>query len=171
MYGMTKAANDFAAAKYRSNFDMDIRGVRICTVFGHGRITGMTGMIGGLLMSLPAIGKSVEMDFDPEEPSPMLHAEAAAEIFVQVALADKLNHPVYISGGNLATIREMADFVNSIIPDAQITMGNRPVTHVYKVDYSRIIADIGYELPPLLTRVLEPINDARIEAGMKPIQD
>ena len=171
MYGMTKAANDFAAAKYRSNFDMDIRGVRICTVFGHGRITGMTGMIGGLLMSLPAIGKSVEMDFDPEEPSPMIHAEDAAEIFVQVALADKLNHPVYISGGHLATIREMADLVKSIIPDAQITMGNRPVPHVYKVDHSRMLADIGYEMPPLRSRVLEHINDARIEAGMKPIQD
>ena len=82
VYGMTKAANDFAAGRYRERYDMDIRGVRICTVFGHGRVTGMTGMIGGLMMSLPAIGKPVTMQFDPSEASPMIHAEDAAEIFV-----------------------------------------------------------------------------------------
>jgi nucleoside-diphosphate-sugar epimerase len=167
---MTKAANDFSAGKYRSNWDMDIRGVRICTVFGHGRVTGMTGMIGGLLMSLPAVGKSVSMDFDPEEQSPMIHAEDAAEIFVQVAMASQLNHPLYISGGHLATIRDMADIVKSIIPEAEITMGNRPVPHVYKVDNSRMLADIGYEMAPLRTRILEHINEARSEAGMNSIQ-
>jgi UDP-glucose 4-epimerase len=169
VYGMTKAANDFAAAKYRERYGLDLRGVRICTVFGHGRVTGMTGMIGGLLMSLPATGKPVTMPFDPEEASPMIHAEDAAEIFVQVALSDRLNHHVYISGGHLATIRDMSDIVRSFIPDAQITTGNRPVPHVYLVDNSRMLADIGYEMPPLKVRVLEHINDARQEAGLAPI--
>jgi UDP-glucose 4-epimerase len=169
VYGMTKAANDFAAAKYRERYGLDLRGVRICTVFGHGRVTGMTGMIGGLLMSLPATGKPVTMPFDPEEASPMIHAEDAAEIFVQVALSNQLNHHVYISGGHLATIRDMSDIVRSFIPDAQITTGNRPVPHVYLVDNSRMLADIGYEMPPLKVRVLEHINDARQEAGLAPI--
>jgi UDP-glucose 4-epimerase len=169
VYGMTKAANDFAAAKYRERYGLDLRGVRICTVFGHGRVTGMTGMIGGLLMSLPATGKPVSMPFDPEEASPMIHAEDAAEIFVQAALSDRLNHHVYISGGHLATIRDMADIVRRFIPDAQITTGDRPVPHVYLVDNSRMLADIGYEMPPLRVRVLEHINDARQEAGLAPI--
>jgi nucleoside-diphosphate-sugar epimerase len=169
VYGMTKAANDFAAAKYRENYGLDLRGVRICTVFGHGRVTGMTGMIGGLMMSLPAVGQPVSMPFDPQEASPMIHAEDAAEIFVQVALAEDLNHHLYISGGHLATIADMADLVRSLIPEAQITTGDRPVPHVYLVDNSRMLADIGYEMPPLRMRVLEHINDARREAGMAPI--
>jgi nucleoside-diphosphate-sugar epimerase len=169
VYGMTKAANDFAAAKYRENYGLDLRGVRICTVFGHGRVTGMTGMIGGLMMSLPAVGQPVSMPFDPQEASPMIHAEDAAEIFVQVALAEDLNHHLYISGGHLATIADIADLVRSIIPEAQITTGDRPVPHVYLVDNSRMLADIGYEMPPLRMRVLEHINDARREAGMAPI--
>jgi UDP-glucose 4-epimerase len=169
VYGMTKAANDFAAAKYRELYGLDLRGVRICTVFGHGRVTGMTGMIGGLLMSLPATGKPVSMPFDQEEASPMIHAEDAAEIFVQVALSDRLNHHIYISGGHLAIIRDMASIVRSFIPDAQITTGDRPVPHVYLVDNSRMLADIGYEMPPLKVRVLEHINDARQEAGLAPI--
>ena len=162
VYGMTKAVNDFAAARYRTLHGLDIRGVRICTVFGHGRVTGM-------MMSLPAIGQPVSMDFDPMEASPMIHAEDAAEIFVRVALADSLNHHIYISGGELATIADVADLVRSYIPDASITTGSRPVPHVYLVDNSRMMADLGYELPPLRMRVLDHINDARAEAGLEPI--
>jgi nucleoside-diphosphate-sugar epimerase len=170
VYGMTKTANDFAAGKYISQFGLDIRGVRICTVFGHGRTTGMTGMIGGLMVSLPAVGKPIDLPFDPDEASPMIHAEDAAEIFVRVALSDSLRHNVYLSGGHLATIRDMTNIVRQYIPDAKITLGDRKVPHVYLVDNSRMLADIGYEMPPLEYRVLEHINEARAEAGMPPIQ-
>ena len=169
VYGMTKAANDFAAGRYRERYNMDIRGVRICTVFGHGRVTGMTGMIGGLMMSLPAIGKPVTMQFDPNEASPMIHAEAAAEIFVQVSLSNNLQHPIYISGGHLATIQDIANIVKEYMPEAQITTGDRPVPHVYLVDNSRMLSDIGYEMAPLRVRVLEHMNDARAEAGLPPL--
>ena len=164
MYGMTKAVNDFSASKYRDQYGLDIRAIRICTVFGHGRVTGMTGMIGGLLMSLPAVGKPVEMEFRPEEPSPMIHVEDAAEIFVRTSLASKLNYPIYISGGHLATIQDMIDIVMEIIPDASIKTGNKPVPHVYNVDSSRMYQDLGYELVSLQTRIAEHINDAKKEA-------
>ena len=169
VYGMTKSVNDFSAKRYADRYGLDLRGIRICTVFGHGRVTGMTGMIGGLMVSLPAIGQPVAMPFDEAELSPMIHAEDAAEIFVRAVLAGQLNHRVYISGGNLATIKDMADTVRSIIPDAQITTGDQKVPHVYLVDNSRMLADIGYEIAPLRPRVLDHINDARAEAGMDSI--
>ncbi len=169
VYGMTTVSNDFAAGKYIDRYGLDLRGVRICTVFGHGRVTGMTGMIGGLMMSLPAVGKPVTMPFHQDEPSPMIHAEDAAELFVRAALSDRLNHRVYISGGHLATVRDMADIVRSFIPEAQITTGDRAVPHVYRVDNTRMLADIGYELAPLRVRILDHINDARQEAGLSPI--
>ena len=166
VYGMTKSVNDFSAKRYIDRHVLDLVGVRICTVFGHGRVTGMTGMIGGLLMSLPAIGKPVSMPFHQEEQSPMIHAEDAAEIFVRAALANKLNHPIYISGGNMCSIKDMADIVRGIIPGAQISTGDQLVPHVYNVDNSRMLADIGYEIAPLRQRILDHINDARTEAGM-----
>ena len=169
VYGMTKAANDFAAGRYRERYNMDIRGVRLCTVLGHGRVTGMPGIIGGLMMSLPAIGKPVTMQFDPNEASPMIHAEDAAEIFVQVSLSNNLQHPIYISGGHLATIQDIANIVKEYVPEAQITTGDRPVPHVYLVDNSRMLSDIGYEMAPLRLRVLEHMNAARAEAGLPPL--
>ena len=170
VYGMTKAVNDFAARKYIDQFSMDIRGVRIATVFGHGRVTGMTGMIGGLLMSLPAVGKPIDLPFHHDEASAMIHAEDAAGIFVRIALSDSLKHNVYLSGGHLATAGEMADIVRGFIPDAKITTGDLFVPHVYLVDNSRMLADIEYEMAPLRVRILEHINDARREAGLPTIE-
>ena len=169
VYGMTKLANDVAARAYRERHGLDLRGVRIATVFGHGRVTGMTGLIGGLLVSLPAVGEPIDLPFHPEEKSAMIHAEDAAEIFVRVALSDSLRHHIYHSGGHLATVGEMADLVRSYLPDVRITTGDRFVPHVYLVDNSRMLADIGYELAPLRMRVLEHINDARREAGITEI--
>lgn len=169
VYGFTKAANDFAAGQYRERYGLDLRGIRIGTVFGHGRTTGMTGMIGGLMISLPAIGQPVTLPFRAEEASPMIHAEDAAAIFVQAALSAALNHPIYLTGGHLATIGDMADLVRRFIPAAQITTGDRAVPHVYRVDNSRMLADLGYEMAPLAVRVLEHINDARQEAGLEPL--
>ena len=169
VYGFTKAANDFAAGQYRQRYGLDLRGIRIGTVFGHGRATGMTGMIGGLMISLPALGQPVTMPFRPEEASPMIHAEDAAAIFVQAAFSDSLNHPVYLTGGHLATIGDLAALVRQFLPAAQIATGDRAVPHVYRVDNSRMLADIGYEMAPLSVRVLEHINDARHEAGLAPL--
>ena len=169
VYGMTKLANDVSARAYRERYGLDLRGVRIATVFGHGRVTGMTGLIGGLLVSLPAVGKPVDLPFHPEEKSALIHAEDAAEIFVRVALSDSLRHHVYHSGGHLATVGGMAALVREHLPDARISLGDRFVPHVYLVDNSRMLADVGYELAPLSVRVLDHINDARREAGMAEI--
>jgi nucleoside-diphosphate-sugar epimerase len=169
VYGMTKSVNDYSAKQYINKHGLDLRAVRICTVFGHGRVTGATGMIGGLLMSLPAIGKPVSMPFHQDEQSPMIHAEDAAEIFVRVALAEKLNHSIYISGGTMCSIKDMAEIVKEFIPDADITTGDQVVPHVYNLDNSRMLADLGYEIAPLRQRILDHINDARTEAGLDSI--
>ena len=169
IYGMTKQANDFSAARYVDRYGLDLRGVRICTVFGHGRITGMTGLVAGALASLPAVGEPVDIPFHSDEASPFIHAEDAAEMFVRVAMSEGLNHHVYNSGGHLATVQDMADLVREFIPDAHITTGDRAVPHIYLVDNSRMLSDIGYEIAPLRVRVLEHINDARREAGLPAI--
>ena len=171
VYGMTKVANEFAAQHYARRFGLDICGIRICSVFGHGRALGITGLIGGGLISLPAVGKPVELPIDPEVAMPLIYVEDAAEIFVRAALSDSLKSPVYISGGHLATLGELADLVRGLIPDARITLGEGSIPHIYLVDSSRMLRDIGYELPPLRGRVLDHINEAREEAGLRPIKD
>ncbi len=169
VYGMTKVVNDFSAATYTERFGLDLRGIRICTVFGHGRTTGVTGLVGGLLMSDPAVGKPVHLPVRADDKSSLIYVEDAAEIFIRTALSDTLRHPVYITGGHVATVGEVADLVRSYLPDAVITTGDRTTPHVHLVDNSRMLGDIGYEMPPLRDRVLDHINEARAEAGLEPV--
>ena len=169
VYGQTKAVNDFTAARYRERWGLDLRGIRICTVFGHGRTTGLTGMIGGLLISRPAIGLPVDLPVDPSEASSMIYVDDAADIFTRAVLSGDLRSPVYNTGGHLATVRDVAGMIGEIVPGAKITFGEAKVPHVYLVDNSRMLRDIGYELPPLRQRVLDHANAARAEAGLDPV--
>ena len=84
-------------------------------------------------------------------------------------LSGDLRSPVYNTGGHLATVQEVADMVAEIIPGAKFTFGEARVPHVYLVDNSRMLRDIGYELPPLRQRVLDHVNAARAEAGLDPV--
>ena len=169
MYGQTKAVNDFTAERYRRNWGLDLCGIRICTVFGHGRATGLTGLIGGALISRPAVGLPVEVPVDPAEASAMIYVDDAAEVFVRAVLGGTLPSPVYITGGHLATLEEVAETVTELVPGAKITLGEAIVPHVYLVDNSRMLRDIGYELPPFRQRVLDHVNAARAEAGLDPV--
>ncbi len=63
----------------------------------------------------------------------------------------------------------MAEIVKEFIPDADITTGDQVVPHVYNLDSSRMLADLGYEIAPLRQRILDHINDARTEAGLDTI--
>ena len=169
VYGLTKLANDFSAGQYIKKFNLDLRGVQICTVFGYGRVRGMTGLIGGLLMTNPAIGQSVEIPADPSEASPMIYVDDVAEIFVRLLFSKELKHYRYLSGGHLATLGEMADIVKEYLPDADITLGTGKVPHIYLVDNSNLVADIGYELAPMKECILAHINEARESVGLASI--
>lgn len=169
VYGMTKAVNDFSARMYRERFNLDLRGIRICTVFGHGRTTGATGAVGGLLISNPAVGIPVKIPVHAEDASAMIYVEDAAEIFVRAALSITLRHPIYITGGHLATVGTISNIVKRFLPDAEIVTGEMSIPHAYLFDNSRMLADIGYEMPSLDQRVFDQVNEARAEAEMEPI--
>ncbi len=52
LYGAAKLANEFAARAYSANHDLDCRGLRICTVFGHGRMTGRSAAASAMISNV-----------------------------------------------------------------------------------------------------------------------
>lgn len=168
LYGLTKVLMEFLANSYTENYGLQTHGVRICTAFGHGRIGGVSAWSGSIV-SLPAIGKSVHVPFSPNEPSAMIYVDDVAEIFARLALTQKLNHPVYFTGGELVTSGEFGQIVKSLLPDAEITFGDKPMPHIYWVDNRKLVEDIKFNPPPLRQRVLDHINEARREANISPI--
>lgn len=170
IYGHTKVINEAVAVRYGELFGVDTRALRPCSVFGHGRLVGRSAEVSRVI-SLAAVHGAVKARQAPEQSAPMIYVDDVAELFVRLAIADALSHPVYLSGGVEATLQEIVDIVRKLLPDTDISFTDAPETypHVIRADGRRIAADLGYDLPPLEARVRDHINEARRDAGMDEI--
>ena len=70
VYGVTKLANEFAARSYTRNTGLDCRGLRICTVFGHGRLTGRSAAASAMISSA-AVGEAYRCPVIAKQTSPI----------------------------------------------------------------------------------------------------
>jgi nucleoside-diphosphate-sugar epimerase len=83
-------------------------------------------------------------------------------------------HPVYNVGTPLIKFRDLAAVVKKYIPDAVIEFGKKPnpmgMGKPLNVTSKAAKDDFGFECMSLDEGVKIHINDARLEAGMKPLK-
>lgn len=170
LYGYAKLMNEEVAAAYTRNFDLDTRGLRIASVFGHGRVTGRSGAISRII-SCAAVGEPVVSALPEDQVTPVVHVDDVAASMVGVCFAESLDLPVYVAGNVKTTVREVVDIVTEYAPAADIGFEPDavPYTVIQNLDCSRIEQAIGYRLPPLRQRILEQMNEARQERQMPPL--
>jgi nucleoside-diphosphate-sugar epimerase len=91
-----------------------------------------------------------------------------AAILCELALRERLDHRVYLSGGYTVSVAQLAAMVQEFIPDARFTYDGKEGDHsyVYLLDSTRLCRELGVTLPPLKQRVLDHINEARRCAGL-----
>jgi nucleoside-diphosphate-sugar epimerase len=169
-YAMHKIFNEFQAAQYIKNYGMSIIGVRPANVTGPDKVRGSTDHV--QLITLPARGQPVHMAGKSFMRLP-IHVEDIAEVFVRVLLTDAPRYPIYNSGGTPISLGELADIVREFMPEAQITFerdGGLEDSGNYLVDNSRLRREFDIEYPPFRTRVLEIINDVRLQEGLPPLE-
>jgi nucleoside-diphosphate-sugar epimerase len=170
LYGYAKLINEETAKAYTRNFGLDTRGIRIASVFGHGRLTGRSGAISRMI-SAAAVGARAVSDVAAEQEAPLIYVDDVAECMARLCVAENLTLPVYAGLNVLATVQAAADIVRRYIPDADIRFAPDAVTYltVKKMDGTRLERAIDYRLPPLERRVLDHINEARAERQMPPV--
>jgi nucleoside-diphosphate-sugar epimerase len=165
-YAVHKSFNEFQAEQYIKNYGMSITGVRPANVTGPDKVRGSVDHV--QLVTMPARGKPIRLPWKSLMRLP-IHVEDIAEVFVRVLLADSPRYPLYNSGGTPISLGELAEMVQTFLPDTQITFdneGGREESGNYLVDNSRLCQEFEVEYPPLRTRVLEIINDVRCQEGM-----
>jgi nucleoside-diphosphate-sugar epimerase len=167
VYAYTKQTNEFMARIYARDYAMDIRGLRISTVFGYGRKAGRSAEV-SRLVSLPAEGRPVTVRLSRHETSALIYHADTAETLVRLCFAETLSRDVYLSGCHTATLEEAAEMVRRFLPQARIDFdeaGGR-LPHVYRIDCRRIERDLGFELPSLESRLRDHINEGRRAMGL-----
>ncbi len=165
-YAMHKIFNEFQASKYIENYGMAITGIRPANVTGPDKFRGSVDHV--RCITLPARGEPVSFPHKEIMRLP-IHVEDIAEAFVRVLLVDSSHYPVYNSGGHAISLGDLADMVKEFLPDSQITFdneGGRELSGNYMVDNSRLRDEFEIEYAPFRQRVLEIINEVRMDSGL-----
>jgi nucleoside-diphosphate-sugar epimerase len=165
-YAMHKIFNEFQASKYIENYGMAITGIRPANVTGPDKFRGSVDHV--RCITLPARGEPVTFPHKEIMRLP-IHVEDIAEAFVRVLLADTSHYPVYNSGGYAISLGDLAGMVKEFLPESQINFdneGGRELSGNYMVDNSRLRDEFEIEYAPFRQRVLEIINEVRIDSGL-----
>lgn len=167
-YSATKRLNEYMASKYSENYGMEIVGLRISIVCGHGRERGLT-VWSSHFASYPAVGKEVSIPFRPDGKCSVIYVDDAAEIFCRLALAERVNHLVYMSGGHTVALGELCGMVKELLPSARVVLQEKgkEMPLIYLIDSSRLENEFGFKHTPLRECIKKHINEARKAAGME----
>jgi nucleoside-diphosphate-sugar epimerase len=174
-YAVCKKYAELMANDYSQQFGMSFTGVRPTIGYGHGGRS--PSQFWSDIPSNCAVGKPFSMEGDGKGLSSLVSADDLAEITKILIKAPSSPHPVYNVGGPPKSPRDLAEVVKKYIPDAKITFGKKPMMDPegkfglpWLVSEKRAKKDFGFSCMPIEKAVLLHINDARLEAGLKPIQ-
>ena len=171
LYGATKEYNEHQAKVYYEDHGLSHVGLRPTVAYGPYRETGGSAFLANIVEK-PALGESFSVDYG-DQVIDWQHVRDIAQAFRRAAFADEsdLTQRIYNVRGELASVREAAETVREIMPDADIEVsdeGELPWTQ--NLDMTKAQADLGYNPEyDLESGFRQYINTLREEAGMDPI--
>lgn len=131
LYGGGKVYMEQLAALYRQRYGTEAVCLRPSIVYGPGRRTGATGFVVAVAEDA-ALGHPVEIP-NGDAAMSLIYVEDVADQFVgllDVPAQRFGDRWVYNSGGDTCTMRQYADAVRDVVPDARITIGSGADTDV-----------------------------------------
>ncbi len=174
-YAVCKKYAEIMAEQYQRLYGMSFTGLRPTIGYGHGGRS--PAQFWSDMPSNCALGKPFSMEGDGRGLASLVAADDVAEFTRLLVKAPSSPHPVYNVGGPPQTPRDMAAVIKKYIPDAKITFGKQPMMDKegrtglpWLVSGARAKKDFGFTCLTLEKAVLININDARLEAGLKPIK-
>lgn len=174
-YAVCKKYAEILAYEYSTQFEMKFTGLRPTIGYGHGGKS--PAQFWSDMPSFAAIGKPFHMEGDGKGLASLVYTDDVAEFTKRAIIAESSPHPVYNIGGPATSPRQMATAIKKYIPDAKITFGKEPMGGLkgeaglpWLVSGERAKKDFGFECLLLEEGVLRHINDARLEAGLKPVK-
>jgi nucleoside-diphosphate-sugar epimerase len=175
-YAVCKKLAEILADNYTDQFGMSFTGVRPTIGYGLGSRT--PAQYWSDMITSCAVGKPFAMEGDGNELASLVSADDLAELTRLLIKAKSSPHPVYNVGGPATSPRQLAQAIKKYIPDAKITFGKKatlgPDSRIgglpWLVSDKLAKKDFGFTCMPMEKAVLIHINDARLEAGLKPIK-
>ncbi len=169
LYGATKAYNEHQARVYYEDHDVSHVGLRPTVAYGPYRETGGSAFLANIVEK-PALGDPFSVEYG-DQVIDWQYVRDIAQAFRKATFAPdaRLSRRVYNVRGTVATIREAAETVDQIVPDADLEVsddGELPWTQ--QLDMTAARDDLGYEPDyDLETGFREYIDVLRAEHGLE----
>jgi len=152
-YDVTKLAAEQLGSVYRQFLGLEFAALRFAGIYGPGKQARHGKMsLRSRLVEDPVEGRPVKVARGGDQLDDMIYVEDAAAALIKAAFAKHLSFAAYNIGSGVGhTIKEYADAVRAIIPDAVIEVGpgGNPlgfdVNRAAIFDVSRAKSDFGFE--------------------------
>lgn len=168
IYGKIKDFNEFMGDFYYEKYGLECIGLRYTVIYGKGRRRGGANYIKYMLND-PALGIPSVVDNGNDSPN-FVYVEDAARATI---LATKIPYKrsAYNVTGEFISMRDLKDYVLTLLPDAQIELLPGAMDIAWKFDTSVEEEELGYKPEYGIKRgALLTINDVREGAGLPPVQ-
>ena len=168
LYGATKEYNEHQARVYHEDYGVDHVGLRPTVAYGPYRETGGSAFLANIIEK-PALSEPFSVEYG-DQVIDWQHARDIAQAFRKATFVeeDDLSQRIYNVRGVLATIREAANVVRELVPDADLAVsdeGELPWTQ--NLDMTAAQNDLGYEVEyDLESGFRSYINTLREENGL-----
>ena len=147
-YGCTKVFNELSAEMYHRTYGLDIIGVRVgAMIFGEYQRRGLTASIADEAVYKPATGIPGNVQYN-DEALGWIYVEDAAEAHVKAWEKKRTENMagIYNVAGTIFSMKDLTDFVKKLVPEAQITLGDRKTgQHFWRLDTSLTEKELGYK--------------------------
>jgi nucleoside-diphosphate-sugar epimerase len=171
IYGATKSFNEAAAAYYFREHGVDVTGIRYMHVYGGGSHRGFFATIIQELVVNPALGKPGRVPHG-DALIGWSYADDPARATVMASKVPMTKTRCYSIRGDVRPVREVADYVRTLLPSADITILPGSFTgDPVKLDTTLVETEIGFRPEWSMERgIREAINTTRrAHGGLAPV--
>ena len=128
-YGASKVAGEAMMRAYAREHGLDTVSLRLSNVYGPGR---RTQCLINLMVANALAGRRTEVDYGTGWRRQYIHVDDAVQAVVRVLARPRLPQPAYnITGGIYVALDDVVRIVSSILPQADIRLGDK----VHPFDY------------------------------------
>ncbi len=171
-YALAKCLAEVVATEYDQLYGIKPTALRPTIGYGHGGKNPKFVRWFSDIVSLPAVGKPAELECTGNALFSTILSDDVGE-FTRLALKTPFSpHLAYNLGGPPVTLRDFAAVVKKYIPDAKISFGDEPedCELPWKISGQRAKDDYGFSVRTIDEAVKLHIAEARVEAGLPPLE-
>jgi nucleoside-diphosphate-sugar epimerase len=164
VYGSLKSGNEYMAKHYAEHRGVDSIGFRLSLVYGFGRMRGASTFASDMIVNA-AIGEPCEIAMGDSEVD-WYYVEDAANLLVRGLKAPSTPTRIYNANSDVRTVRQAAEYLSSILPDAKLTILPGEIDANWNLDSALMEKELGFKprysledgMKEMVAMVLEDAN-------------